>query len=113
MVVLNPLEKPSLGIGLEDKENREERKKEKKRGDFAKVAALMKEIRNIDLRLVDLSSFLIVNLDLDIYPTCQHFFQEWDDLLRYLDRIDSKGCEQGRWRFFDLEGVLRKALDGV
>ena len=28
----------------------------------------MKEIRNVDLRMVDISDFLIVNIDLDIYP---------------------------------------------
>lgn len=69
VVVLNPLNKPSIGVALEDKENREKRKKEKRKGNFAEVTRLMKEIRNIDLRMVDMSDFLIVNLDLDVYPT--------------------------------------------
>ena len=69
VVVLNPLDKPSVGVALEDKENREARKKAKGEEGFDEVASLMKEIRNIDLRMVDLSSFLIVYLDLNVYPT--------------------------------------------
>ena len=40
-------------------------KQEKRYDELSKV---MKTIRNVDLRLVDISDFLIVNLDLDIHP---------------------------------------------
>ena len=67
VTVLDPSNKP-IDIGIEDLENREVRKKWKSDGDFDKVAESMKIIRNTDLRMVDLSDFLIVNLDLDHHP---------------------------------------------
>ena len=67
VTVLDPSDKP-IDIGIEDLENREARIKWKKSGEFDKVAECMKVIRNTDLRMVDLSDFLIVNLDLNVHP---------------------------------------------
>jgi len=65
--VLDPSNKP-INIGVEDLENRSLRKEWKKQGDYEKVSKSMRVIRNTDLRMVDLSDFLIVNLDLDYQP---------------------------------------------
>jgi len=35
---------------------------------YDELSELMKVIRSVDLRMVDISDFLIVNLDLDIHP---------------------------------------------
>lgn len=67
VVVLDPANKP-IDIGVEDFESRDKRKEWKSNGDYTKVAETMKIIRNTDLRMVDISDFLIVNLDLDIHP---------------------------------------------
>ena len=67
VTVLDPSKKP-IDIGIEDLENRESRQIWKQSGEFDKVAQCMKIIRNTDLRMVDLSDFLIVNLDLDVHP---------------------------------------------
>jgi len=67
VVVLDPSNKPTK-VGVEDLENRALRKEWKKNKRYDLVAKKMKTIRNIDLRMVDVSDFLIVNLDLDVHP---------------------------------------------
>jgi hypothetical protein len=37
------------------------------KGDYDKVAEMMKPVRAVDLRMTDVADFLIVNLDLDIF----------------------------------------------
>lgn len=67
IIVFNPIKKPTH-IGLEDESvgiYKRDLKKEKK---YDELSHLMKTIRSVDLRLVDISDFLIVNLDLDIHP---------------------------------------------
>ena len=65
---LDPTRKP-INIGVEDLENRALRHKAKRAGDFEFVRTQMKQIRPVDLRMVDVSDFLVVNLDLDIHAT--------------------------------------------
>ena len=67
VVVLDPSDKP-INIGIEDLENREVRKKAKEAGDYNAIATDMRLIRNTDLRMVDISDFMIVNLDLEVHP---------------------------------------------
>ena len=67
VTVLDPSNKP-IDIGIEDLENRELRRGWKKRGEYDEISQSMRIIRNTDLRMVDLSDFLIVNLDLDSHP---------------------------------------------
>ena len=63
----NPLKK--LGdLGIEDSITHLKKKALKETQDYENLSFLMKEIRRIDLRLVDISDFLIVNLDLDTHP---------------------------------------------
>ena len=67
VIVFNPILKPS-DIGLEDYDThiiKQELKAQKK---YNELSILMKGIRSVDLRLVDISDFMIVNLDLDTHP---------------------------------------------
>jgi hypothetical protein len=63
---LDPTNKP-INIGIEDLENREYRRHCKQKGDFESVRSEMKQIRPVDLRLVDVCDFLVVNVDLDVH----------------------------------------------
>jgi hypothetical protein len=65
--VFNPVIKPS-NIGLEDSQTHIIKANLKKQHKFDELANMMKIIRAVDLRLVDISDFMIVNLDLDIHP---------------------------------------------
>lgn len=67
ITVLNPLSKPT-DIGLEDSATHEMKISLKKKQDYDSLTQIMKNIRAVDLRLVDISDFLLVNLDLDIHP---------------------------------------------
>ena len=67
VIVLDPCNKP-ITIGTESVEKREYRVKLKQRGAYAQMGEEIDPIRNVDLRMVDISDFLIVNLDQDIYP---------------------------------------------
>lgn len=68
VIVLDPTNKP-IDIGFEDIENREYRMSLKKRGAFEALAAEMRTVRVVDLRMVDIADFLIVNLDMNVH-TC-------------------------------------------
>jgi hypothetical protein len=67
LTVFNPLIKPSE-IGREDENTVMLKKRLKQEKRYDELSKVMKTIRNVDLRLVDISDFLIVNLDLDIHP---------------------------------------------
>ena len=67
IVVFNPISKPT-DIGLEDHDTHQIKTKLKQMGRYDELTAMMKTIRAVDLRLVDISDFLVVNLDLDIHP---------------------------------------------
>lgn len=67
IVVFNPIKKPTI-LGKEDEETHKLKLKLKAEKNYDELSNLMKTIRSVDLRLVDISDFLIVNLDLDIHP---------------------------------------------
>jgi nucleoside 2-deoxyribosyltransferase len=67
IVVFNPISKPT-DIGLEDKDTHAIKTKLKEKARYDELTAIMKTIRSVDLRLVDISDFLIVNLDLNTHP---------------------------------------------
>lgn len=67
VVVFNPISKPT-DIGLEDQDTHQIKTKLKRMKRFDELSSMMKTIRSVDLRLVDISDFLVVNLDLDIHP---------------------------------------------
>ena len=67
IIVFNPIKKPTA-IGQEDEETHKYKKLLKQQQSYDKLSELMKLIRSVDLRLVDISDFMIVNLDLDVHP---------------------------------------------
>ena len=65
---LDPTRKP-IDIGREDAESRRRRRAAKEAGDWDTVVKEMNPIRRVDLRMVDICDFVIVNLDLDVHAT--------------------------------------------
>ena len=67
IIVFNPISKPT-DIGLEDRDTHQIKTKLKQMCRFDELSSMMKTIRAVDLRLVDISDFLIVNLDITTHP---------------------------------------------
>ena len=67
IVVFNPLSKPA-DTGLEDQDSHAIKVKFKSQKRYDELSSMMKTIRSVDLRLVDISDFLIVNLDINTHP---------------------------------------------
>jgi nucleoside 2-deoxyribosyltransferase len=67
VVVFNPINKPT-DVGLEDHDSHQIKTKLKSMERYDELSSMMKTIRSVDLRLVDISDFMIVNLDLDVHP---------------------------------------------
>lgn len=65
--VFNPIKKPTT-VGLEDEQTAEIKKQLKISQQYDQLSEIMKTIRSVDLRMVDISDFMIVNLDLDTHP---------------------------------------------
>lgn len=65
--VFNPLKKPT-NIGVEDNNVAQYKKYLKQHNQYDELSQIMKTIRAVDLRMVDISDFLIVNLDIDTHP---------------------------------------------
>jgi nucleoside 2-deoxyribosyltransferase len=64
--VFNPLIKPT-SVGLEDYHVGLMKKQLKENHQYDELSKIMKSIRSTDLRLVDISDFIIVNLDINIH----------------------------------------------
>jgi len=67
ITVFNPIKKPCLD-GNEDHAVHVYKTKLKQQEKYDELKKIMKNIRCVDLRLVDISDFLIVNLDIDVHP---------------------------------------------
>lgn len=65
--VFNPLNKPT-NIAVEDSVIAKQKKVLKQQQKYDELSSIMKEIRSVDLRMVDISDFLIVDLDLNTHP---------------------------------------------
>jgi len=63
---LDPTHKP-IDIGIEDAQMRQEMAALKKLEFYSEAAAPVKVIRAVDLRMVDISDFLVVNIDLEAH----------------------------------------------
>lgn len=63
---LDPTNKP-IDVGVEDAASRQLRRKCKAEENWDAVVAEMKEIRCVDLRMVDVCDFLVVNLDMEVH----------------------------------------------
>lgn len=69
IIILDPYKKPILGMGdLEDDKNHVLVQDALKNGRFDEVTRRMKTVRNVDLRCVDSSDFIIVDLNLEKRP---------------------------------------------
>lgn len=64
IIVWNPTDKPIENRGLEDAAVREEINKMKNNGEYGEIRKKYKDIRNIDLRMVDESKFIIANISI-------------------------------------------------
>lgn len=67
VTVYNPLKKP-IDIGKEDEDAFLKKEIFKTKKDYDSLSEMMKMVRNVDLRLVDISDFIIVNLNIDVHP---------------------------------------------
>lgn len=69
IIAFNPYQKPALDKGtFEDDDAFVARHKAKVEGDYNFVRQNMKQVRAFDLRMVDHSDFLILNLDIHQHP---------------------------------------------
>lgn len=101
--VYDPCDKP-IDIGIEDFENRSQRSQWKAGGNYQAIAADMRIIRSVDLRMVDVVDFLVVNLDMNV-----HACGTYEEL--FLANREKKPCilrcEQGKAKIPDwLFGVF-------
>lgn len=92
VIVFNPLDKP-IDIGIENTENVEERKLWKRDEQYELITHHMKEIRHVDLRMVDNVDFLIVNIDVDIHACGTYEELTWANRCKKPIIIH---CEQGK-----------------
>lgn len=67
VICFNPYDKP-ICRGGEDIDDVAHREKMVKEGNWGEVARLMKEVRAIDLRMVDVSDFILAYIDMDAKP---------------------------------------------
>lgn len=65
--VFNPLSKP-FDFAKEDETIHQIKLSLKQLKKFDELANMMKDIRNVDLRMVDVCDFIIVNLDISLHP---------------------------------------------
>ena len=66
IVVLNPCDKP-IDVGIEDENTRNDIDRLKSTGQFSKIKDDYGVIRTLDLRCVDISDFIIVQLKIFLY----------------------------------------------
>jgi hypothetical protein len=92
VVVLNPCDKP-IDIGLEDIEKREYRESLKEHGQYDQLAAEVKQLRVVDLRMVDMADFVIMNVDTSVHMCGSYEEDSWAN--RCKDPVLVR-CEQGK-----------------
>ncbi len=63
---LDPTHKP-IDIGIEDAENRVKVERLKELGRYEEAGDAYKAVRHVDLRMVDIGDFQVVNIDLDVH----------------------------------------------
>lgn len=100
VVVFNPISKPT-DIGLEDQDTHAIKLKLKEKHRYDELSSMMKVIRSVDLRLVDISDFLIVNLNLDIHPcgTYEEIFWANRQKKPIIIHMEQGKCSTPDWLF--------------
>lgn len=81
IVVLDPTNKP-IDIAFEKIEDREYRNKLKADGNYDELTREMKQVRSVDLRMVDMADFVIVHLDTDVHTTGTYEELFWANRLK-------------------------------
>jgi hypothetical protein len=66
LVWLDPTQKP-IDLGLEDADSRSRRAAAKEAEDYDAITKEMKVIRHVDLRMTDVSDFVVCHIDTNIY----------------------------------------------
>jgi hypothetical protein len=92
LFVLDPTRKP-ISIGSEDMDQKPLRKELKAAGMFGEFAEIMKPVRWTDLRMVDLSDFLIISVDMAVH-LCGSY--EEMDLANRQKKPVLVWCQQGK-----------------
>ena len=100
VVVFNPLDKPTE-VGAEDDATHATKARLKSEGRYDELAAMMKVIRTTDLRLVDISDFLVVNLDIKTHPcgTLEEIFWANRQKKPILVRVEQGKSQAPDWLF--------------
>lgn len=100
VVVFNPLNKPS-DLGTEDNTTHIVKNLLKEGKKYDELSTIMKTIRAVDLRLVDISDFLIVNLDLNTHPcgTLEEIFLANRSKKPVLIRMEQGKSQTPDWLF--------------
>lgn len=92
VVVLDPTDKP-IDVGGETPEDREHRHTIKGLGCYDEFSRMMKLLRVVDLRMVDMSDFLIVHIDTDFHACGTYEEESWANRLKNPILVH---CEQGK-----------------
>lgn len=98
--VFNPLNKPTE-VGKEDENYHINKKILKSQEKYEELSDIMKSIRSVDLRLVDISDFLVVNLDLATHPsgTYEEIFLANRSKKPIVIRVEQGKIETPDWLF--------------
>jgi len=93
VIVFDPCKKPTFGKGIEDDKIRAEINDLKRAGKYDEVDQLVRPTRVIDLRMVDISDFIVCNIDMSV-----HACGTYEEL--FLANREKKPiivhCEQGK-----------------
>ena len=92
IIVLEPTNKP-CDIGVENAETRKYRQNAKAKGDLGPLLA-DKEVRSVDLRMVDITDFTIVNIDVNSHPCGTYEETFWGNREKKPILVR---CEQGKY----------------
>ena len=103
IVVLDPCNK-KINLGLEKIEDKKRRESLKTKEDYDTISKEMRTLRTVDLHMVDMSEFIIVNFDTEAHMcgTMEEIF--WANRLK---RPVLLMCPQGKNKIYDwMYGVL-------
>ncbi len=100
IIVLDPCDKPT-GLAVETGNYREIRQKLLQEKNFDEITKQVKEIRSIDLRMVDLADFVIVywNVDIHMCGTLEEVFLANREKKPILIMCEQGKAEMPHWMF--------------
>tara|TARA_S200002703_G_scaffold125546_1_gene111840 strand:- start:7 stop:540 length:534 start_codon:yes stop_codon:yes gene_type:complete len=100
ITVFDPLKKTG-NVGLENEETVKVKQSLKSAKNYKQLSEIMKAIRSVDLRLVDISDFLIVHLDIDTHPcgTLEEIFLANRQKKPIIIHVEQGKCACPDWLF--------------